>query len=168
MRFYSKKAQSAMEYLMTYGWAILIILIAVGALFYLGVFSPSTPSTCTATAPITCVDLKAIDKGGSISDEITLNLGATAVSSAIVTSMTVNGIFNTSLGTPAIPVDECRLPEEPIISTTTPGSITLTCANSKLDLKKGDKYSGTATVTYKLEGSTIVHTSPIQFSGTVE
>ena len=37
-----KKAQSAMEYLMTYGWAILIIAVVLGALFSLGVFSSSS------------------------------------------------------------------------------------------------------------------------------
>jgi hypothetical protein len=37
--FRSRKAQSAMEYLMTYGWAILIIAVVLGALFSLGVFS---------------------------------------------------------------------------------------------------------------------------------
>jgi hypothetical protein len=36
-----RKAQSAMEYLMTYGWAILIIAVVLGALFSLGVFSGS-------------------------------------------------------------------------------------------------------------------------------
>ncbi|MGC8662693.1 MAG: hypothetical protein ACP5RT_02830, partial [Candidatus Micrarchaeia archaeon] len=35
----SSKAQSAMEYLMTYGWAILIIAVVLGALFQLGVFN---------------------------------------------------------------------------------------------------------------------------------
>ncbi len=34
-----EKSQSAMEYLMTYGWAILIIAVVLGALFQLGVFS---------------------------------------------------------------------------------------------------------------------------------
>ncbi len=38
----SKKLQSAMEYLSTYGWAILIIAVALVSLFYLGVFSPYT------------------------------------------------------------------------------------------------------------------------------
>ncbi len=33
------KSQSAMEYLMTYGWAILIIAVVLGTLFQLGVFS---------------------------------------------------------------------------------------------------------------------------------
>lgn len=33
-----RKAQSAMEYLMTYGWAILIVIVVVAALYALGVF----------------------------------------------------------------------------------------------------------------------------------
>jgi len=37
-----KSAQSAMEYLMTYGWAILIIAVVLGALFQLGVFNASS------------------------------------------------------------------------------------------------------------------------------
>lgn len=36
----NRKAQSALEYLMTYGWAILIIVIVGAALFALGVFNP--------------------------------------------------------------------------------------------------------------------------------
>jgi hypothetical protein len=32
------KSQSAMEYLMTYGWAILVVLVVVSGLFALGVF----------------------------------------------------------------------------------------------------------------------------------
>jgi hypothetical protein len=37
-----KKAQSAMEYLMTYGWAILIVIIVAAALYALGIFNPAT------------------------------------------------------------------------------------------------------------------------------
>ncbi|MCL4389136.1 hypothetical protein M1397_00795, partial [Candidatus Marsarchaeota archaeon] len=40
-RIAKARSQSAMEYLMTYGWAILIIAIVVVALFSLGVFNPS-------------------------------------------------------------------------------------------------------------------------------
>ncbi|MBW2999812.1 hypothetical protein KY339_04005, partial [Candidatus Woesearchaeota archaeon] len=36
------KAQSALEYLMTYGWAILIVIIVGAALYALGVFNPGT------------------------------------------------------------------------------------------------------------------------------
>ncbi len=38
----AKKAQAAMEFLMTYGWAILVVLAAIGALAYFGVFTPSS------------------------------------------------------------------------------------------------------------------------------
>jgi len=49
--------QSAMEYLMTYGWAILIIAVVLGALFQLGVFNPMTfapkapPGACQVFRP---------------------------------------------------------------------------------------------------------------------
>jgi hypothetical protein len=36
-----RKGQTAVEYLMTYGWAILIILIVAGVLAYYGIFSPA-------------------------------------------------------------------------------------------------------------------------------
>jgi hypothetical protein len=36
------KAQAAMEYLMTYGWAILIVIIVAAALWALGIFNPNT------------------------------------------------------------------------------------------------------------------------------
>jgi len=50
------KAQSAMEYLMTYGWAILIIAVVLGALFSLGVFSGSNllGSACVAGSGYLC------------------------------------------------------------------------------------------------------------------
>ena len=50
------KAQSAMEYLMTYGWAILIIAVVLAALFELGVFNGSNlaPQACIAQAGFVC------------------------------------------------------------------------------------------------------------------
>ncbi len=50
------KAQSAMEYLMTYGWAILIIAVVLAALFELGVFNGSnlSPQACIAQAGFVC------------------------------------------------------------------------------------------------------------------
>jgi len=50
------RAQSAMEYLMTYGWAILIIAVVLGALFALGVFNQSglSANACVAPAGFYC------------------------------------------------------------------------------------------------------------------
>ncbi len=57
MRRRTAKAQSAMEYLMTYGWAILIIAVVLGALFQLGVFNAGAfaprapPGACQVFRP---------------------------------------------------------------------------------------------------------------------
>jgi hypothetical protein len=40
-----RKGQSALEYLMTYGWALVVIVIVVAALVVFGVFS--TPKNCS-------------------------------------------------------------------------------------------------------------------------
>jgi len=43
-----KKGQAAMEYLMTYGWAILIVIVVVAALYAMGVFRiGSAPVACS-------------------------------------------------------------------------------------------------------------------------
>ena len=51
-----KKGQAAMEFLMTYGWAILVVLIAIGALAYFGVLNPSRflPNSCTISNQFAC------------------------------------------------------------------------------------------------------------------
>ena len=52
-----KYAQSAMEYLMTYGWAILIISVVLAVLFSLGVTNPlflapkASPGSCHVFRP---------------------------------------------------------------------------------------------------------------------
>ena len=53
-----KKGQAAMEFLMTYGWAILVVLAAIGALAYFGVLSPQNllPERTTFQAPLPNID----------------------------------------------------------------------------------------------------------------
>ena len=60
-----KRAQAAMEFLMTYGWAILVVLVAIGALAYFGVLSPEKflPSSCTLPSGLACIDHKATATG---------------------------------------------------------------------------------------------------------
>ncbi len=59
----NKRAQAALEFLMTYGWAILVVLAAIGALAYFGVLSPTNfvPERCvTSNAALSCAGGKAI------------------------------------------------------------------------------------------------------------
>ncbi len=59
---FKKKAQAAMEFLMTYGWAILVVLVAIGALAYFGVLSPDRflPERCTGPSGLDCLDKASI------------------------------------------------------------------------------------------------------------
>ncbi|MBI2651781.1 hypothetical protein HYX01_04880 [Candidatus Woesearchaeota archaeon] len=58
--FNYKKSQAAMEFLMTYGWAILVVLAAIAALAYFGVLSPEKflPEQCILAPGIACVQHK--------------------------------------------------------------------------------------------------------------
>ncbi len=70
-----RKAQAAMEYLITYGWAVLVMLIVVGVLFYLGIFSPHTIMTCTFQNPgFSCAAYKLTSNSGG-EGGIILDLG---------------------------------------------------------------------------------------------
>ncbi len=53
-----KKSQAALEFLTTYGWALLMILIIIAAIAYFGVFSPKKilPSRCLFSSEINCID----------------------------------------------------------------------------------------------------------------
>ena len=71
------KAQSAMEYLMTYGWAILIIAVVLGALFALGIFSGTTSgSSCNAAVGFFCQN-PVLLPNGNLTVTIGQNFGPT-------------------------------------------------------------------------------------------
>ncbi|MBN1156772.1 hypothetical protein JXA85_04090 [Candidatus Woesearchaeota archaeon] len=76
----NKKGQAAMEFLMTYGWAILVVLAAIGALAYFGVLSPDKflPERCAGAAGLDCVEKASITSSataGTISFALKNNLG---------------------------------------------------------------------------------------------
>ena len=60
-----KKGQAAMEFIMTSGWAILVVLVAIGALAYFGVLNPDRflPSSCTIGPGMGCDDFKVTATG---------------------------------------------------------------------------------------------------------
>ena len=63
----NSKAQAAFEFIATYGWAFLVILIIISALAYFGVLSPSNvlPSRCNICAELQCLDHQISATGSS-------------------------------------------------------------------------------------------------------
>ena len=144
---HSKKSQAALEFLMTYGWAILVVLVAIGALAYFGVLSPDKflPSKCTLPAGIACADFKLDSKtgtGGTVSVVLRNGLGfdasgvvvsASGCTSTVATALT-NGEQKTFAPTP------CSLD-----------------ADTSTKLVSGSKYNGQINVSYTNIDSNLAH-----------
>jgi hypothetical protein len=89
------KAQAAMEFLMTYGWAIMVVLVAIGTLAYFGVLSPDRflPRKCFLEAGLGCEDFK-IDE-----NSITLSVINGKGEDIIISSIKVKDCTGTASGT---------------------------------------------------------------------
>ena len=72
-----RRAQAAMEFMMTYGWVLLIILVAIAALAFFGVLNPQRllPSTCTLGIGFSCDDFKVSSNTASNNIEIAVRNG---------------------------------------------------------------------------------------------
>src|SRR3989338_4520469 len=68
MMFNKKKGQAAMEFLMTYGWAILVVLIVIGALAYFGVLNPQNmlPEKCVLGVGLSCSEYQVVTNGAKL------------------------------------------------------------------------------------------------------
>ena len=69
-----KKSQAALEFLTTYGWAFLVILIMIGALAYFGILNPSKilPNRCSFGVEFQCLDYQIKDL--ALGDEFRIRL----------------------------------------------------------------------------------------------
>lgn len=84
-----KRGQSALEYLVTYGWAILAVVIIAGVLWYFGIFNPSRfagEKQCGGFSAFVCQDFR-VNTTGHLAMVLNNKVGGT-VSSVNVTSGT--------------------------------------------------------------------------------
>lgn len=72
----ARKAQSATEYLMTYGWALLAIVVVAGVLFQMGLFGGSCTDTTNFKSPNLLVEGFAVDADGNVMLKITNSMGS--------------------------------------------------------------------------------------------
>ena len=102
------KAQSALEYMMTYGWAILIIVIVAAVLYSMGIFNPSAASGNTSSGfggfSVTSYSCSA-SKGISVT--FGNNIGYTITPSAtplvLSSSGLASGVSLSSTASPVVP-----------------------------------------------------------------
>src|SRR3989338_5841340 len=89
-----KRGQAALEFLMTYGWIITTVLVAISALAYFGVLSPDkfVPRKCALESGIGCMDFKVQE------DSVTLVLRNGKGEDITISKVVVGNCSVTNLG----------------------------------------------------------------------
>ncbi|MFH1365701.1 MAG: hypothetical protein ABIH28_03895 [archaeon] len=133
-----KKAQAAMEFLMTYGWAILAAVIAIGVLGYFGVFSPGKyiAGNAAVSAPFYVYANNVKTPAG-----VTLELQNNG-EDYIIQSVKVTGCGTNSVVTPS--------------NAGSKTAITIVCSPV---LTAGDSFKGDIVISYRKTDSTVDLTS---------
>lgn len=145
-----RKSQAALEFIMTYGWAILVVLVAIGALAYFGVLNPDRflPSKCTLQSGIACLDHKATPTSltlyvqNSLGRDITVN----SVSAKQCTDLGSQGALENG-GT---------------------ASYTLNCGTQANPGNPGSKYSGAVSIVYTITDTGITHNNTGEVTTKIE
>ena len=91
----SRRGQAALEFLTTYGWALLVILVMVGALVYFGLLNPNRalPNRCDMPPGFACKDFQIRENGFDI---IILNKNGDAIKSVNLTALPYSDAYISS------------------------------------------------------------------------
>ncbi len=130
-----------MEFLMTYGWALLVVLAAIAALAYFGVLSPDRflPEKCFLPSGTPCLD---------------------STLTATTATMIIQNSLGFSLSNITVGMVECDASAPVTTGPTTlsngeQGTFTVTCDPA---LTSGDKFKGTITFSYTNVDTDLAHT----------
>ena len=137
-----------MEFLMTYGWAILAAVIAIGVLAYFGVFSPGKYVSGTAVVnPPFYVSAANAKASYSTDGGIQLALKNNGGENYQITGMSISNCGNTTN------------PATPLTAAADSTSIITVYCDVANKIKEGDTIKGDITITYQKVGISVDLTS---------
>jgi|WetSurMetagenome_2_1015567.scaffolds.fasta_scaffold02842_10 hypothetical protein len=155
--FKDSKGQTSLEYLMTYGWMLIIIAIVAVVLYQYGVFTPpATPPGCTGFSQAKPIDWK---MSTADSGNLTLTLINDAGTKIRITSVNAT-VFSNSLCTTGVIAQDLRAGE---VYQQSLGSCVLTGSPGS-----GDYYKAEIVIVYMNVASGIDHNSVGECHGTIE
>ena len=165
----TQKSQAALEFLMTYGWAILVVLVAVGALAYFGVLSPDKflPAKCTLTSGIACIDHRVLATGGAggvgrVTVRLTNSLGYD-IDQICVKAGGTAGVGSVGCGTyPA--GASCGASSTETLANGASKTYDIDCGTAL----SGSKFNGQLNVSYRTTDSQISHNNVGQITTRIE
>lgn len=168
---HSRKGQAAMEFLMTYGWAILVVLAAIGALAYFGILSPGNflPSSFTMSSGISAGEFK-LDSSGN------LTLGF--INSMGVGIKVLSVYVNTSSASAPLDCNDEASQTIGGLNVTQPNGVSksyyLDCSSTGtpggnvVAEDEGKKFKAAVRVIYVKDGETVTHTATGDLTTKVE
>jgi len=144
-----RKSQAAMEFLMTYGWAILVVLVVIGALAYFGVLNPQQflPRKCQFAQGLVCMDHKLSSTATELHLLLNNGLGRD-ISIKLLNFTSDNGLVG------------CQNISATGITLTTGEELLLIADCPNFQAKQGTRLKGKLTLVYDDLQSGFNHTSP--------
>ncbi len=115
------KSQSALEYMMTYGWAILIIVIVAAGLYSLGIFSPTNSASTSITGFSNFGVQAQCIQGGALQIQITNGIGNLINITKINTTSSLGQKVNLNISV-VLPPSQSQMVFIPGACTTSQGS----------------------------------------------
>jgi len=141
-----KKGQAAIEFLVTYGWAILGAFIAIGALSYFGIFNTQkyVNDVCFFGDQLTCEDNIAY-QNGTIGIQLRNNFGV----DISINSTTIKSDYGTVRCNGAGNIPAVSIPSGNVFN--------INCIITNLKLSTNNKLKYKATVTFQRTNSSNLH-----------
>jgi len=140
-----RKSQSSLEFLVTYGWAILGVMIVVSALIYFGIFNTSryVNDFCNFGEQLKCEDY-ILNSTGGLGLKLRNNFGVSIDITEFVVRSSA-GAYNCDVSTTITPSPN---------SITQGSVIDLICQIATInDLSINDKHKSRATVSFRKSGA---------------
>lgn len=156
----NKRGQAALEYMMTYGWAILVILIVGVFIWQSGIISqPNPPPGCRGFSQIVPLDTK-LSVSGSTGTLLVVLSNDGGANMAIEHDSDIDAtIYETDCSCSGTCTQDPFRPGQSI-------SRNFTCNNFPYEV--GDYYRAYINITYRNKASEITHTSSGVCWGTIE
>lgn len=148
------KSQSALEFLTTYGWAFLVILIMIGALAFFGVLNPQRflPDRCISAPGFYCEEF-----------QISQNTLQFAIRNQQGSAINLNNITATAEGLSGVAFTDCNFVETQLSQNE------LTFVNCAVDgiITDGSKIKVSYVLDYSFLGRTLSRRAAGEIFGTV-
>ena len=147
-----KKGQAALEFMATYGWAVLVLLIMIGAISYFGILNPNKvlPDKCIMGADFTCVDF--IIDGTDVQIQMKQGVGKTIYYQGFSCD------YRTTLNHP---VDKIEIDGSALLANdpwSPRSNVIATCGLPELSGLQGEKVKINFNMTYQLSTNGFLHT----------